>query len=133
MKLRVVSSKEEIVTLDADEEIIHFAFRPSNEDVFKLVKACPSIKAIHIPGSYKKTISKSIQMFLDMQKIALLEGDVWGHRKDINEYSEIDKIIFEKIDEFKGDGLDDKEIVRRITRESKLDADLINFILSTRK
>lgn len=133
MKLRVVSSKDEIESLGSDEEIVHFAFRPSNEDVFKLVKACPSIKAIHIPGSYKKTISKSIQMFLEMQSIALLEGDVWGHRKDINEYSEIDKIIFEKIDEFKSDGLDDKEIVRRITRESKLDTDLINFILSTRK
>jgi len=42
-----------------------------------------------IPISYKKTISKSTLMFLEMQGIELLEGDVWGHRKDINEFYEI--------------------------------------------
>src|SRR5665648_622547 len=129
MKLRVISSKEEVETLDSKEEFTHFAFRPSNEDIFKLVKACPNVKAIHVPSSYIKTISRSIRMFLEMQNIALLEGDVWGHRKDINEYYEIQPIIFEKISEFKNDGLDEKEIVRRILRESKLDEDLLYFIL----
>jgi len=129
MKLRVISSKEEIVSLDSKEEFIHFAFRPSNEDIFKLVKTCPDVKAMHVPSSYIKTISKSIRMYLEMQNIALLEGDVWGHRKDINEYYEIQPIIFEKISEFKNDGLDEKEIVRRILRESKLDEDLLYFIL----
>ena len=89
MKIRVVSSKEEIDTLKLNEEIVHLAFRPSNKDIFKLIMKCPEIKAIHIPSSYKKTISSSAQMYLSMQNIALLEGDVWGHRKDINEYSEV--------------------------------------------
>ncbi len=129
MKLRVISSKEEIESLDSKEEFIHFAFRPSNEDIFKLVKTCPGVKAIHVPSSYIKTISRSIRMFLEMQNIALLKGDVWGHRKDINEYYEIESLIFEKIKEFKNDGLDDQEISRRILRESKLDDDLLNYIL----
>ena len=38
MKIRVVSSKEEIDTLKLDEKIVHLAFRPSNKDIFKLIK-----------------------------------------------------------------------------------------------
>ena len=36
-----------------------------------------------------------------MQGIELLEGDVWGHRKDINEYYEIKPRIFDRIEELK--------------------------------
>jgi len=64
MKIRVVSSKDEISTI-GEEEIVHLAFRPSNKDIFTLVQTCNNLKAIHIPSSYNKTISKSIQMFLD--------------------------------------------------------------------
>jgi hypothetical protein len=31
-----------------------------------------------------------------MQRIQLLEGDLWGHRKDINEYYIIPSSVFEK-------------------------------------
>jgi hypothetical protein len=31
-------------------------------------------------------MSNAIQVFLDMQGIEMLEGDVWGHRKDLDEY-----------------------------------------------
>jgi hypothetical protein len=59
MRIRIVSSREEINTLEVGEIIIHLAFRPSNKDIFALVKTCPNVKAIHIPGSYIKTISNS--------------------------------------------------------------------------
>ena len=94
MKIRVVSLKDEITSLNSDEQIVHLAFRPSDKDIFALVKTCPGIKAIHIPGSYEKTVSKSIKMFLEIQNIKLLVGDVWGHRKDINEYYEIKNNVF---------------------------------------
>jgi len=68
MKIRVVSSKEEIPTIE-NEEIVHMAFRPSNKDVFSLVQTCPKLKAIHIPTSYTKSISKSTLMFLEMKNI----------------------------------------------------------------
>jgi len=61
MKIRVVSSKEEIPTI-GNEEIVHMAFRPSNKDVFTLIKTCPGLKGIHIPTSYISTISKSTLM-----------------------------------------------------------------------
>lgn len=130
MKIRIVSSKDEIETLkSADDEIVHLAFRPSNKDIFSLVLLCPSVKAIHIPGSYKKTLSESIQMFLAMQNIALLEGDVWGHRKDINEYSEISKEIIQSINQLKADNVSEDEIVSLMTRETKMSADLVRFII----
>ncbi len=76
MKIRVVSSKEEIDSLSKTEKIVHLAFRPSNKDIFDLIQKCPEVKAIQIPGSYIKTTSDSTKMFLNMQGISLLEGDV---------------------------------------------------------
>jgi hypothetical protein len=34
-------------------------------------------------------LSKAIQYFLEMQRIQLIQGSVWGHRKDLNEYHEV--------------------------------------------
>ncbi|WNY27350.1 DUF1699 family protein [Methanolapillus ohkumae] len=129
MKIRVVSSKEEIETLKSSDEVIHLAFRPSNKDIFNLVMACPNIKAIHIPSSYKKTLSESVQMYLAMQNIALLEGDVWGHRKDINEYSEVSQHVLDRIDELKAEKMSTDDIVALVTKETKLSEDFIRFIV----
>ena len=79
MKIRIVSSREEIFTLNPNEHIVHLAFRPSNKDIFGLVETCPKIEILQLPKSYMDTVSKSIEMFLEMQKIQLLEGSLWGH------------------------------------------------------
>ncbi len=128
MKIRIVSSKDEIETLE-NEEVIHFAFRPSNKDIFTLVKKCPKLKAIHIPNSYKKTISKSTLMFLEMQNMGLLEGDVWGHRTDIAEYYEIKPQIFGRIGDLKNEGKSKEEIISKLGVETRLSEDLIKFIV----
>lgn len=133
MKIRVVSSKDEIDTLGPNEEIVHLAFRPSNTDILTLVTKCPNVKALHVPPSYKKTISKSTQMFLDMREIALIEGDVWGHRRDINEYSEVSPAVYELIDKCREEGLSDEEIEARMGRQVNMSPDLIRFILKNRK
>jgi len=129
MRIRVVSSKEEINSLGSSEKIIHLAFRPSNKDIFSLVQACPNVKAIHIPSSYIKTISNSTRMFLEMQDISLLEGDVWGHRKDINEYSEIKPEVFERMQELKASGLSEQAVLDRLGRETRLSKDLLKFLI----
>ena len=129
MKIRVVSSKEEIDSLGDSEEIVHMAFRPSNKDIFTLVQTCPGLKAIHVPSSYKKTLSKSTEMFLEMQNVTLLEGDVWGHRKDINEYYEIKPQIFDRITELRIDGTSDEDIRSRLEMETRLSKDLIKFLI----
>jgi len=128
MKIRIVSSKDEIETLEK-EEIVHFAFRPSNKDIFTLVQTCPKVKALHVPTSYMTTISKSTLMFLEMQGIKLLEGDVWGHRKDINEYYEIKPQIFSRIEELKKEGKSKEDVVSTLGLETRLSKDLIKFIV----
>ncbi len=132
MKIRVVSSREEIPSLNPNEKVIHLAFRPSNKDVFVLAETCPKIEAIQLPKSYKRTVSKSIEMFLEMQKINLLEGDVWGHRKDINEYYNVSQSVLEKIQELKADRFTNEVIAEKLSRESKLNSDMILYILSKR-
>jgi hypothetical protein len=128
MKIRIVSSKEEINSLGSSEKLIHLAFRPSNTDIFSLMQTCPDVKAIHIPASYIKIISDSTKMLLDMKGIALLEGDVWGHRKDINEYYEIKPELFDRIKELKKEGLSESDFLKKLGRETQLSNDLLKFL-----
>lgn len=132
MKIRVVSSKEEIIALDPNEEMVHLAFRPSNTDILTLIMKCPQIKALHIPSSYKRTISNSVTMYLKMKGIELLEGDVWGHRKDINEYSEVSPSVYDRIDQYKKNGMAEQDIVEKLVRETRLSQDFISFIVKNR-
>lgn len=129
MKIRVISSREDIETLKDNEEIIHIAFRPSDKDVFSIVHKCPSVKALQIPTSYMKTMSESVKMFLNMKNIDLLEGDVWGHRKDINEYYDVPENLNTRIDELKKAGYSEKDIVQRIEKEFKLSNDFLKYVI----
>jgi hypothetical protein len=133
MKIRIVSSREEINSLEPGEKLIHLTFRPANTDIFSLVQTCPNVKAIHIPSSYIRTISNSIRTFLDMQGIALLEGDVWGHRKDIHEYYEIRPEILDHLKELKKENLSEAEVMKRMTRIPGLSNDLIQFLMKEKK
>jgi hypothetical protein len=130
MKIRVVSSSEEISTLNPNERIVHLAFRPSNKDIFGLVEACPKTEVIQLPKSYKSTVSKSIELFLEMQRIQLIEGDVWGHRKDINAYYSIPSSVTEKIKELKSEGTPGERIEEKVSRESKLSPEMVAYILT---
>lgn len=130
MKIRVVSSRDEIFTLNPNERIVHLAFRPSNRDIFGLVETCPKVEVVQLPKSYMATISKSMEMFLQMQRVQLLEGDVWGHRKDINEYYTIPSSVIDKITEMKIEGKSIEEIEKKVARESKLNPEMVSYILN---
>ena len=112
-----MSSREEIFTLNPNERIVHLAFRPSNKDIFSLVENCPKIEVIQLPKSYRRTVSKSIEMFLEMQRIQLIEGDVWGYRKHINEYYRIPSSIIQEIKELKTEGKSTEAIEEKVSRE----------------
>ena len=64
-----------------------------------------------------------------MQNIKLLEGDVWGHRKDINEYYEIKPRIFDRIEELKNESKSKEEIISMLGIETRLSKDLIKFLV----
>lgn len=129
MKIRVVSSRNEILSLNQNEKVIHFAFRPSNKDIFLLVETCPKLEIIQLPVSYRKTVSRAIKMFLEMEKVQLLEGDVWGHRKDINEYYTVPPSIILKIRSMKAEGISCEVIAENISQESKLNSEMVSYIL----
>ena len=132
MKLRVVSSKNEIEDLNRNEQMVHLAFRAANTDVFKLVQNCPRIRVIQVPSSYRKTLSKASEMFLTIQGVELVEGDVWGHRKDVDEYYNIDETIIKRIDRLRASGADASDIASAVSRETELSRDLVAYLIKQR-
>jgi hypothetical protein len=130
MRIRVVSSREEIFTLNSNERIVHLAFRPSNKDIFGLVETCPKIEVIQLPKSYMATVSKSMEMFLEMQRIQLLEGDVWGHRKDLNEYYTVPSSVIEQIKEMKLEGKSTEDIEQEVSKKNKINPEMVDYILT---
>jgi hypothetical protein len=65
-----------------------------------------------------------------MQRIQLIEGDIWGHRKDINEYYSIPSSVTEKIKELKSEGTTVERIEEKVSRESKLSPQMVAYILN---
>jgi hypothetical protein len=70
-----------------------------------------------------------MEMFLDMQGIALLEGDLWGHRTDVTEYSEIKPELFNRIQELKAEGLSESALLGKLERETRLGKDMLKFLM----
>lgn len=75
-KIRVISSREDIRSLKNVRGVVHLCFRPSNMDIFKMVRSCPNMKMIQVSGSYMGSISDSVKTFLNMQGIILREGTI---------------------------------------------------------
>lgn len=133
MKIRVISSRNEILSLNPDEKVVHVAFRPSNKDVFLLVETCPKLEVIQLPKSYKRTTSRAMEMFLEMKKIQLLEGDVWGHRKDINEYYTVPPSIMMKIRNMKAEEIATERIVEKVAKDYRLNPKMVYYIINRKQ
>ena len=129
LKLRIVSSKNEIDMLSRNEQMVHLAFSASNADIFRLLQNCPRIRAIQVPAPYRKTLSKAGEMFLVMQGIDLIEGDVWGNRKVLQEYCNINDEVIGRIEQLRSTGLDPSEIVRTVSGEVQLSPEMIKYVI----
>jgi Protein of unknown function (DUF1699) len=132
MKLRVVSARNEIPNLNPNEKMIHLAFRASNVDYLNLMQRCPRLGLIQVPPSYKKTMSNAIDTFLDMQGIELLEGDVWGHRKDLDEYFTVEDATLEEIRTLAASGANVDDVTTEMQKKARLGSDLIKYIAKTK-
>jgi hypothetical protein len=128
MKIRVISSREEINSLKSNEKAVHFAFRASNVDFLNLLQKAPRLQMIQLPPSYMKTISDAIHLFLDVQGIDLLQGDVWGHRKDLDEYFTIEDATIEEVQSLAASGASMDDVTDKIQKKTRLNPDLIKFI-----
>jgi Protein of unknown function (DUF1699) len=73
-------------------------------------------------------LANAIQVFLDMQGIELLQGDVWGHRKDLDEYFNMKTLPLEEIHSLAASGAGMDEMTDKIQKKTRLDLDLIKFI-----
>ena len=89
LRIRILSSKEDIESVEEDEKLVHFAFRPSMKDVLELITKVPSVSLIEIPESYNATLSRGMHDLFEMKGITLVVGDVWGHRTDLYEYADL--------------------------------------------
>ena len=128
MRFRIVSCKDEIPELSPNERLLHIAFRLSSIDLIHLIKTCPRLQAVQLPPSYTKTLSKASRSILDMQGVNLIEGDVWGHRKDIDEYYVIDESIVEEIGHLMSGDKNIDEVVSSIKNKTKMSSELIKYI-----
>lgn len=94
------------------------------------MEVCPKIEVIQLPQSYKRKISKSVVKFLEMKKILFIEGDVWGHRKDMAEYYSMPYSMLEKIREMKVEGEDTETIGEKVSRESTLNPEIVAYMVT---
>ncbi len=131
MRLRVISAKNEIPNLDPTEKTVHMAFRASNIDFLNLMQRCPRLRMIQVPPSYSKTMSNAIHVFLEMQGIDLLEGDVWGHRKDLDEYFTVGDSTLEEIQALTASGATLDEVANQVQKTAGLGPELIKYIAKT--
>lgn len=129
LRLRVVSSKNDIDALDRNDQIILLSFKASNSDIFRLLRKCPKINAIHFPTFYRKGLSKSGEMFLAMQGIELIEGDVFDSRKSVKDYCNIDDGVLKRIEQLSAIGLGPDEIAKTVSREAKLSLGLVEYVI----
>jgi hypothetical protein len=132
MRLRVVSARNEIPNLNPNEKMVHLAFRASNVDFLNLMQRCPRLRMIQVPPSYRKTMSNAIQVFLDMQGIDMLEGDVWGHRKDLDEYFTVDDATTEEIRALAASGSTMDDLSNQIQKKARIGSDLIKYIAKSK-
>ena len=128
MKIRIISSREEINSIRPNEKAVHMAFRASNVDFLNLVQKAPRLQMVQVPTSYMKTMSNAIEVFLDMQGIELLEGDVWGHRKDLDEYFTVEDTTVEEIRSLADSGSTLDDVADQIQKKTRLGPELIKYV-----
>ena len=132
MRIRVISARTEIPNLNSNEKAVHMAFRASNVDFLNLMQRCPRLRMIQVPPSYKKTMSNAIQVFLEMQGIEMLEGDVWGHRKDLDEYFTVDEATLAEIRSLATSGASADEVADQVQKKARIGSDLIKYLAKTK-
>ena len=132
MRLRVVSARSEIPNLNPNEKMIHMAFRASNVDFLNLMQRCTRLRMIQVPPSYMRTMSDAIQVFMDMQGIELLQGDVWGHRKDLDEYFTVEDETLSEIRSMAATGASIDDVTTEMQKKARLGSDLIKYIAKTK-
>jgi len=86
------------------------------------------LRMIQVPPSYRKTMSNAIKVFLDMQGVELLQGDVWGHRKDLDEYFTVEDTTVEEIRSLADSGSTLDDVADQIQKKTRIGPELIKYV-----
>jgi hypothetical protein len=129
MQIKVISSKDEISSVMPNETFVHIAFRPTNKQIIAILDNCPKLEAIQIPKSYCNTLSDTAKMLMKVQNVALLEGDVWGHRADLHEYHLVSQDMLDRIGGMKAAGNSRESIESEIKRLYRLSDSKAKYIV----
>jgi hypothetical protein len=133
MKIRIVSSRNEIENLNPDEMMIHLRFRPRNMDLLNLMQRCPRLRAVQISFAHHKALSNTMQAFMNMNCIELLAGKAQGHRKNLEDYLIVDDTTEKKILALAKEGIPEEEIANEIKEVVNLSPDLIRYIIKSKR
>jgi len=132
MRLKIVSNRIEIPKLNPEENMIHLAFKATNVDILKLMQRCPRLRMIQVSSSHRKAMSNALQVFLDMQGIELLEGDIWDNwdkGNNFDGYFTVDDINLDEIRSMASKGLSIDEVAALIQDKTKISPDLAKYIV----
>ena len=89
MKIRVISSKEEISSISKNDTVFHLSFQPSMKSVLNLVQRCPEIKAIGLLPNCHRAMSESLKMYIGSTNIQLFKGILRDYYDDAKSYYEV--------------------------------------------
>ena len=128
MRLRVISTKNEIQNLNPNEEFAHVAFRASNTEILNMMQRSPRLRMIQVAPSDHKTMTIAVQAFLDIQGVELLQGDVWDHRKDLDEYLSVEDATIEEIRSLADTGMNPDDVADQIQKKTRIGPELIKYI-----
>lgn len=129
MKIRLVASKKEILSLSKDDTIFHLSFQPSMNDLFNLVQRCPKIEAIEISSHRYKVIGKYLQTYIRSTDIQLLKGNLQAHCIGVNTHYEVLDSVIKTIKQLKREGRPEDEIVHKVSGIGKLSENMLQFIV----
>jgi hypothetical protein len=130
MKIRVISSKDEIAQLNPNERIVHLVTPPTALTLLELINRCPKLKAVEVHPSRFQRLSTPSLCILKVQGVEIFPGFIQGHRTDRYAYYTVNEgVIIQRAKELQAEGFDSEEIVERVAREVKVSPGLVEFIV----
>lgn len=75
-RMKIIRERDDIGGIDEKDECLYIGFRPSSRDLLIMVQKAPELKAIYMPKSYFKTLSKSMIIMLEMKNIQVKDEGI---------------------------------------------------------
>ncbi|NTV76599.1 MAG: DUF1699 family protein, partial [Methanothrix sp.] len=76
--------------------------------------------------------SDAMKVFMDMQGVELLQGDVWGYRKDLDEYVTVEDATLNEIRSMAASGANMDDMASQIQKTARIGPELIKYIAKTK-